>query len=96
MPADNENAMTVRMQRLTASFFCALGFLVSFCDTASIYNENGHASVALKRVVSDTSKVANLTRRHNGDVFYSYGEFNFIFFQDLFQFLSPIFEINNQ
>lgn len=42
-------------------------------NCASIYNEDGKAGVALKRVVSDTSKVANLTRRHNGDVFYSYG-----------------------
>lgn len=43
-------------------------------DAASIYNEDGKPGVALKRVISDTSKVANLTRRHNGDVFYSYGK----------------------
>ncbi|XP_063698253.1 uncharacterized protein LOC134829185 [Culicoides brevitarsis] len=33
---------------------------------------NGKEIVAHRRVVADTSKVTNLTRQHNGDVFFSY------------------------
>lgn len=33
----------------------------------------GGGEIALRRVVADTSRVNNLTRNHNGDIFYSTG-----------------------
>lgn len=35
----------------------------------------GGEIIAHRRVVADTSKVTNLTRQHNGDVFFSVGEY---------------------
>lgn len=35
----------------------------------------GGEIIAHRRVVADTSKVTNLTRQHNGDIFFSYGKY---------------------